>query len=336
MIWVHFIFSAALVIGGGYFLARQGKELGDRYGLTDLWVGFIFLAAVTSIPELATALGAVMIAASPALALSDVFGSNAFNLCALAVFGVFLFHRPLFASLTLSSFRLLLGMIVAMTALLLAQSLLDRAGRLPAPGGIALVSWAVLGLYLFGSWKLFRDEHPAAAPLVTPAPVPVRPAAGRFFFPRLLASIVLVVGGGFWLAWAGSEISGLTGWGDGFVGALFLALVTSLPEVSVCLGALKICSPKMALGNILGSNVFNLGIVFWADLAYRPSGILDSMEPAVAVTAALGLILALLVALALKLKRPGSGREAAMINIIIILVYLIGLRWIFRLSSAAG
>ncbi len=92
----------------------------------------------------------------------------------------------------------------------------------------------------------------------------------------------------------------------------------------------------MALGNILGSNVFNLGIVFWADLAYRPSGILDSMEPAVAVTAGLGLILALLIALALKLKRPGSGREAVMINIIIVLVYLLGMRWIFRLSSAAG
>jgi Ca2+/Na+ antiporter len=69
MIWLHFIFSATLVIGGGFYLARHGQELGERYGLTELWVGFIFLAAVTSIPELATALGAVTVACSPDLAL---------------------------------------------------------------------------------------------------------------------------------------------------------------------------------------------------------------------------------------------------------------------------
>jgi cation:H+ antiporter len=79
MIWLHFILSAALVIGGGFYLARYGQELGERYGLTDIWIGFIFLAAVTSIPELATVLGAVTVAGSPVLALSDVLGSNAFN-----------------------------------------------------------------------------------------------------------------------------------------------------------------------------------------------------------------------------------------------------------------
>lgn len=336
MIWLHFIFSAALVIGGGFYLARYGKELGDRYGLTDLWVGFIFLAAVTSIPELATALGAVTVAASPALALSDVLGSNAFNLFALAVFGIVLFRRPLTATLTLDSFRLLVGMIVLMTALILGVALLDPEGSLPAPGGIALASWAVLALYIFGSWKLFRDEHPAGETRSPAGPARVREAGGRRFFLRLLASVFLVVAGGFWLAWAGAEISGLTGWGDGFVGALFLALVTSLPEIVVCLGALKISAPKMALGNILGSNVFNLGIIFWADLAYRRSGLLAGVEAPVIVSGALGLVLVLLIALSLKLKRPAPGREAAMINIIIILVYLVGLRWIFRLSAAAA
>ncbi len=332
MIWVHFIFSALLVIVGGFYLARLGQELGDRYGLTDLWVGFIFLSAVTSIPELATALGAVAVAASPALALSDVLGSNSFNLFALAVFGVVLCRRPLFADLTIEPFRLLLGMIVLMTGVILGGALLERWGVLPAVGGISPASGAVLALYLFGSWKLFRDEHPVRDPLGPAAPPPARVAAGRFFFLRLFFSIVLVVAGGFWLAWAGSGISGLTGWGEGFIGALFLALVTSLPEVSVCLGAVKICAPRLALGNILGSNIFNLGIIFWADLAYRRSSILAGMEAPVIVSGVLGLILVLLVALSLKLHRPGPGREVTMINLIIIGLYLVGMRVLFQLS----
>lgn len=276
------------------------------------------------------------VAASPSLALSDVLGSNAFNLFVLGVFGIVLFRRPLTASLELESFRLLILMIILMTGLVLGSALLDREGSLFSPGRIGLPSWALIVLYLSGSWKLFRDEHPA------PPPGPPVPAAGerkhtsRYFYPRLLLSIILVVAGGFWLAWAGSEIAGLTGWGDGFVGALFLALVTSLPEVAVCLGALKISAPKMALGNILGSNVFNLGIIFWADLAYRPSSILAGVAGPVLVSAGLGIILVLLVAFSLKLKRPAAGREVFMLNIIIILVYLIGMRWIFRLSAGGG
>jgi len=336
MIWLHFILSAGLVVGGGFYLARHGQELGERHGLTDIWVGFIFLAAVTSIPELSTALGAVTVAASPALALSDVLGSNSFNLFALGVIGIFLFRRPLSGSLPKKSFLLLIGMIILMTGLVLGPALFDREGSLPSPGRISLVSWALLFIYLFGSWKLFRDEHPAERINPSVEPPVKKSALPRYFYPRLLLSVILVVAGGFWLAWSGSKISGLTGWGDGFVGALFLALITSLPEISVCLGAVKICAPGMALGNILGSNVFNLGIIFWADLAYRPGSILANASAPVLITAGLGIVLAGLFALTLKARPAAAGREELLLNLIIILVYLLGMRWIFRLSAGVG
>lgn len=328
MIWLHFIGSAALVIGGGYYLARQGKELGDRYGLSDLWIGFIFLSAVTSIPELATALGAVTVAASPSLALTDVLGSNAFNLFAAAVLGL-----ALFPSLTLGSFRVPILMILLMTGLVLGFAVFDRAGNLVSPGGISYASWAILALYLLGSWKLFRDEHPA--PLTAAPPLPPEKAGpgADSFYVRLIVSVGLVVAGGFWLAWAGSRIAGETGWGDGFVGALFLALVTSLPELSVCLGAMKIAAPEMALSNILGSNVFNLGIIFWADLAYGRSSILAGVDGPTLVSGGLGAFFALLLACALKMKRPASVPAVMAINLAIVLAYLIGLRWIFSLSA---
>ncbi len=163
MVWLQFLISAALVIVGGFYLARNGKELGERHGLSDLWVGFIFLAAVTSIPELATALGAVLIAHSPSLALSDILGSNAFNLFIIFVISVCLARRPITADLSLAPFRLLLLMIILMTGLLMVFAALNRNRQLLSPGGISLASWAVAILYLAGSWKLFRDELPPGA-----------------------------------------------------------------------------------------------------------------------------------------------------------------------------
>ncbi len=329
MIWVHFIFSAVLVVGGGFYLARQGKELAARSGLTDIWIGFIFLSAVTSIPELATAVGAVTVAGSPDLALTDVLGSNAFNLFAVAVLGL-----ALFPSLTLNSFRVPLLMIFLMTGLVLGFAVFDRAGGLVSPGRISYASWAVLVFCLLGSWKLFRDEHPVPASVLPPGPKKEPGPAHDTFYLRLIVSAALVIAGGFWLAWAGSRIAGATGWGDGFVGALFLALVTSLPELSVCLGAIKIAAPEMALSNILGSNVFNLGIVFWADLAYGRSSILAGAGGPTLVSGGLGAVFVLLLALALKLKRPAAVPAVMAINLTIILAYLAGLRWIFSLSAA--
>jgi cation:H+ antiporter len=249
------------------------------------------------------------------------------------VIGVFLFRRPLTAFCDLKSFRLLILMIILMTGLVLGVALFDPADGWRAPGQIGLASWVLLILYLAGSWRIFRNEHPASPQCLPAFPTRERKIISRYFYPRLALSIILVVTGGFWMAWAGREIAALTGWGDGFIGALFLALVTSLPEVSVCLGAVRICAPEMALGNILGSNIFNLGIIFWADLAYRPGSILAGASDPVLLSAGLGIVLVILVALSLKPKRSAAGREVFMLNTIIILVYLIGMRWIFRLST---
>ncbi|MDP8214982.1 MAG: hypothetical protein RAO92_03285 [Candidatus Euphemobacter frigidus] len=333
MVWLQFLISAALVIVGGFYLARNGKELGERHGLSDLWVGFIFLAAVTSIPELATALGAVLIAHSPSLALSDILGSNAFNLFIIFVISVCLARRPITADLSLAPFRLLLLMIILMTGLLMVFAALNRNRQLLSPGGISLASWAVAILYLAGSWKLFRDELPPGAIRKKKEKGDARPGHRDALYYRLLASVALVVVGGFWLARTGQQIAELTHWGESFVGALFLALVTSLPEVAVCLAAVRMGANEMALGNILGSNIFNLGIVFWADLAYRKGSILGGIGPAFYVAGGMGIVLVLVTALWLRMKPEPAARFAVWNNVAIAVIYLAGMYWLFHLSA---
>ena len=198
---------------------------------------------------------------------------------------------------------------------------------------ICLASWAVAILYVAGSWKIFRDEHPRGEIRKKEGERDTRPDHRHALYYRLLASVALVVVGGFWLARTGQQIAELTHWGDSFVGALFLALVTSLPEVAVCLAAIKMGANEMALGNILGSNIFNLGIVFWADLAYRKGSILGGIGPAFYVAAGMGIVLVLVTALWLRMKSGPAARFVVWNNVAIAAIYLVGMYWLFHLSA---
>lgn len=328
--WLQFLISAALVVAGGHLLARYGKELADRKGLSEIWIGFIFLAAVTSLPELATAVGAVTVAEAPALALSDILGSNAFNLFIIALLNLTIAGWTVTARLRLRSFRDLFLITAVMSVILLAGMLVGRHRDLPLLLDISPFSILILILYLGGAWKLFRNEkNQPELPLYESAE---RIPAGRLYR-NLAIAVVMVVAGGFWLAYSGRLIAEVTRWGEGFVGALFLALVTSLPEVAVCLAAARIGAAEMAVGNILGSNIFNLGIVFWADLFWRKGTVLTAADASVYEAGGLSLVLLGVAALALRGRPRRFAGRLSWDTIALIAIYLGGMYWLYRLSS---
>lgn len=333
--WLQFILSGTLVIVGGQALARNGKEFGDRRGLSEIWIGFIFLAAVTSLPELTTTIGAVAVAGAPVLALSDILGSNAFNLFIIAILNLAFVGAPVTARLRFSSFRDLFVVIAAMTVVLMGGMSFEAVRLSPGFFSVNPVSWLLLVLYLGGAWKLFRNERAGGKEPDLP-PIPIlggeKKVSDKVLYLRLLAATAAVVAGGFWLANSGRLIAEITGWGEGFVGALFLALVTSLPELAVCLAAVRIGAAEMAVGNILGSNIFNLGIVFWADLAWRSGSVLDAAVPAVYEAGALSLALLAVAALALKFTPRRLTRRLSWDTLAILVIYLAGMYWLYILS----
>lgn len=335
IIWTQFLISAILVITGGSYLARQGKRLARRWHLSELWIGFIFLAAVTSIPELATALGAVLVAKSPSLALGDILGSNAFNLFIIGLLNITFRGGTLTANLSLKPFRRLSFLILIMTVIVLGAMLLEQKGITVTLARIDFASWALLIIYLTGSWMLFRGEHPRdESRNEGEERTPSKKEQGTtVFYFQITLCVLAVVGGGFLLARAGQQIAGITGWGQSFIGALFLALITSLPEVTVCLAAVKMGANEMALGNILGSNVFNLAIIFWADLAYRRGSILARVEASNLLAGGLGIALLVVVMLALKLKPGKFWRFLSWDTLLITGIYLAGMYFLFRLST---
>ena len=87
---------------------------------------------------------------------------------------------------------------------------------------------------------------------------------------------IAVIGAGTWLGFIGDELSEITGLNASFIGTLFLAICTSAPEIVVSISALRIGAPDMAVGNVIGSNLFNMGaIIFVDDLFYTTGPILS-------------------------------------------------------------
>jgi len=98
------------------------------------------------------------------------------------------------------------------------------------------------------------------------------------------AAATLVVAGAVWLPRLGAEISRETGLGEEFVGTLFIAITTSLPEIVVSITAVRIGAIDLGIGNVLGSNLFNLLILGLDDVFYQPGALLAAVHGSHVVT----------------------------------------------------
>jgi cation:H+ antiporter len=114
------------------------------------------------------------------------------------------------------------------------------------------------------------------------------------------------------------------GWNKSFVGSLFVALATSLPELAVTLSALRMGALDMAIGNLLGSNLFNVAIIAVDDLFYRPGVLLASVSPVHAVTAGSAITMTGLAMVGLFFKPGGRVmRAVSWISLGMVAMYLL-------------
>ena len=112
---------------------------------------------------------------------------------------------------------------------------------------------------------------------------------------RFTLAAIAVIGAGIWLSFIGDEIAGTTGWGASFVGSLFLAITTSMPELVVAITALRLGAIDMAIADILGANMLDIMVIIWADLFYTPGPVLSAVSDAHLTTAMAAIVMSLLV-----------------------------------------
>jgi len=284
MVWVQFLICVIAIGFSGVKLSRYGDAIADKMGLGGTWIGVIMLASVTSLPELVTGISSVTMADAPDIAVGDVLGSCVFNLVLIVVLDFMsrdktLYCRASQGHILVAGFGIVLLGLAGFSLLLAAQGSgvsLWHLG-LYSPAIIVLYTVAMRAVFLYES-ELVEDFTEAAAdayPELT-----LRTAVVRY-----IAAAVVVLIAGVWLPFVAKVLAVEMGWHDGFVGTLFVAFVTSLPEMVVTVAALRLGAVDMAIGNLFGSNLFNVGILAIDDIFYLPGPLFDAVSATHAMSA---------------------------------------------------
>jgi cation:H+ antiporter len=266
-----FLATAAVLVAAGVRLARDADALGTRSALGCTLVGGALLAGVTSLPELVTGLGATAVHGLPDVGVGAALGSCVVNLVFVVAIDV---AGPGLGARVDGGHRVAAGFGIAMLAV--AGVGLAAGDALPAVGWVGLPSVVLVVLYagaMRESWRE-RTAGPRSEAVVSCETPPRRAALG------FVGSAAIVVAAGLVLPPLADRVAAHTGLGGTFVGSVFVAGTTSLPELVVSLAALRIGSPDLALANLLGSNVFNLFVLALEDLAYAEGPLLPAASPA--------------------------------------------------------
>jgi cation:H+ antiporter len=329
LIWLQFALCAALIGTAGYQLSRYGDAIARRTGLSGSWIGLALLATVTSLPELATGITSVTIAHAPNLAVGDALGSCVVNLVFLVVIDFFfrkepVWHRAGQGHVLAAAFGVvMLGF--TLVSLLISQVKPSGAMAVAASAtqlGFDLTTPVLLALYLVAMRTVFTYERDHAA--LETVDVDVALPALRKAVIRFAMAACVVAGAGIWLPFVATDLANAMGWNKSFVGSLFVALATSLPELAVTLSALRMGALDMAIGNLLGSNLFNVAIIAVDDLFYSPGALLASVSPVHAVTAGSAITMTGLAMVGLFFKPGGRVmRAVSWISLGLVAMYLL-------------
>lgn len=240
LFWIFvFLISSIGVVVGGLVLERVTEEWAERRGVTKEWAGFIILSLVSSSPELATAISGALKGYSN-MVLGDILGGNLLN---VAVFSLFSFlWYDLFKCLNRRVFYELMAWNIGFSVIMIL-ALCFRVNLL----------WVFL-LYPLLAYRLF--ERPKDEVIFHR-----EDGHNSKFALYFVISTVMVISSSYFLMASGGRLSELTHISDTFIGTLFIAIITSAPELSTSFAALLRRAHGLCVGNILGSNMLNFFIL---------------------------------------------------------------------------
>jgi cation:H+ antiporter len=321
--WLQFAACAVVITVAGAKLSRYGDVIAERSGVSRTWVGLVLLAAVTSLPELVTGIAAVAVAGAPNIAVGDVLGSCVFNLAILVVVDLLyrdeaVYRRARQGHILSAGFGVVLIGFVGLTLLL------ERRVDSVSLGHVGIYAPVIVLLYVVAIRAVFHYEreelraHAREESLRYPD-ITLRQAATRY-----AVAALCILAAGVWLPLVGVELARVMGWHNTFVGTLFVAGATSLPELVVTVAALRIGAVDMAIANLLGSNLFNIAILAVDDLFYLPGPLLSHVSPMHATSAVTACVMTGVVIVAL-LYRPQSRvfRTVGWASVCLVVLYLL-------------
>ena len=265
---ILFVVGLALLILGAEVLVRGASRLAAIMGVSPLVIGLTVVAYGTGSPELAVVVQSALSGQSD-IGLGNVVGSNISNV--LLILGLSALVVPLVVSRRVVRLEVLL--MISVSFLLLVLALDGNIGR---PEGVLLFAGAVAYsvLSLIRSRTEGEEDGQGERPTETEDGESGGESRGALVqIALILIGITLLVVGSGWLVNGAVAIAEAVGLSDLIVGLTIVAVGTSLPELATSLAAAARGERDIAVGNIIGSNIFNILVVLGVAGILTPEGV---------------------------------------------------------------
>ena len=336
-----FVVAGIAVWVAGTRMSGYADEISKKTGLGQALIGLLLLAGVTSLPEIGVSVTAAA-SGNADLAVNNLFGSIAMQVAILAVID-FVIGRRALTSVVPDPGLLLLG---TLNVLLLSIAAAGMVVGDIAFVGMGLWAWASLAAYIFSLWLLSQTQGRRpwlATDLAGGSVVPLdEPAAEgeddegfagvpRAIIVRVIIAAAVILVAGYALAQSGDAIAEQTGLGSSFVGFVLVAVSTSLPEFSTALGAARLGRFTMAVSDILGTNLINIGLLFVVDAVAAGEPVLNAVGSFSVFGAILGVIVTTLFLAGLAERRDRTIFRLGIDSAAVLVVYLGGLVILYAL-----
>lgn len=320
-IWLQFLMCVLAILLSGLWLAHYGQLIAAHTGVSRGWVGLVLVATVTSLPELVTGVGAVTVAASPDLAVGNVLGSCVFNLCMIGAVELLYRRRSMLAQAD-ASHRVAASAAMVMLAVLACGLWLAEQGWLPSWGSVSVLSVVLTLLYVLALRSSYFAQTPEIATSVAQPSVATASTSVRSMWLGGGLASTVIVGAGLWLPVVSLDLAQAMGWSDTLVGTLLMAAATTAPEMAATLGAIRLRAVDMVLGNLLGSNLFDLMILSIDDLAYVQAPLYAQVSNMHQQTVLFVLCMTAVVGWALSVRAGGKAAGTALVALFALHVLL--------------
>ncbi|PIV83236.1 MAG: sodium:proton exchanger [Nitrospirae bacterium CG_4_9_14_3_um_filter_53_35] len=321
LLWIAFILCTAAIVYAGTRLSRYGDIIAEKTGMGRTWIGVVLMATVTSLPELVTGISSVTYAGVPDIAVGDVLGSCVFNMLILAVLDAV--YRPMPISAKAHQGHALAAAfgILLLGAVALSLFFANHAFSL---GWIGVYSLVFIGIYFFAMRMVYFYEKKQIILYINNVAVlqygniPTRTAVINY---AVNAAIVIVAA--MFLPKIGEGIAESTGLGQSFVGNIFIAMSTSLPEVVVSSAAVKMGAVDLAIGNLFGSNIFNILILGIDDILYVNGPLLSFVNQNHTISALSAVMMTAIAVIGLTYRAEKKPMLLAWDSVMIVFVFMV-------------
>lgn len=270
-----FLLATAVIVVTGSRLSKYGDILADMLGWGKMFMGIILLASVTSMPELTIGISSIVFLDAPDLAVGDIVGSCAFNILIISIMDFFYNRKKPLTSVAQT------GHVIAASFGIIMLTLVAFAIVMPDIFGTILwigeFSVFFLLFYLIAIRVIFsydKKENLKKQESTNSYSMSLKQVVGKFTM-----NAIVLIGAAMLLPYFGEYLAEASGMGQSFFGTLFIAASTSLPEVAVSIAAIRIGTIDLAIGNIFGSNIFNIAILAINDMLYTKGPILQFTSP---------------------------------------------------------